>query len=96
MSNTIIKQSFLLIKSIFFAIIFILGYYYFSNMDLNFFQNVRFVNLSDATSLSIQYLWTTVQTENFFILLFITLLILIIIVHVIIIYQEGFDKNHGN
>ena len=96
MTYTIFKHSFILIKGIFLAIVFISGFYYFSNLNLNFFQNVRLVNLSDVTSLSIQYLWTTVQSENFFILLFITLLILIVIVHVIIIYQEGFDKNHGN
>lgn len=95
MEKSIFKQPLFWVKSLILTIIFISGYIYFSNLQYDFLQNNRLLNIGDITSTTVSYLWTAVQSVNFTILTFLVLLILIIIIHVILIFQEGFDKNHG-
>ena len=95
MDKHLFIQQLFLIKSLILTIIFIIGYIYFSNLQYDFLQNNRILNTGDITTTTVSYLLTTVHSANFSILTFIVLLILIIIIHVILIFQEGFDKNHG-
>lgn len=95
MSSNLLKNPFFWIRSILLVIASFSIFYYISDLTSNFFQNRRLVNISDVTSMSVKYLWEKVDAENFSILVLITLLILILIIHVIIIYQDGFGKDHG-
>ena len=95
MSSNLLKNPFFWVRGIILVVISFSIFYYVSDLTTNFFQNSRLVNIANVTSASVSYLWEKVNGNNFTILVFITLLILILIIHVIIIYQDGFGKDHG-
>jgi len=96
-STRILKQPLFWIKGILLVISFIIFYFLLINEEIKLFQNNRLTDLDQVNILSIKYLWESVMTINFSILVFVTLLILFIIIHVILLYQDGFEGDkHGH
>ena len=94
MNNILVHKNILSwVKGIFFSCFIILMALFFSEKETNYYSNLRIVNLSEVNILSLKYLWEKIGQVDVAFLTIITAIILIIFIHVVLIYQNNFEKD---